>query len=156
MARQDSRHRSPEKGRDAECTYSSEIGTVKMDRPCYQNAWWMPMKILYGKFQVGKRSHGGQKKRYKDTLKASLKDFNIPTESWEQIAQDRTKWRALIKREAGEYEAKESVKPSRNVHSGKPELRHHQQSFLPQTSLVLSATGSLELRLVSSATLEHK
>ena len=37
-ARQDSRHRSPEKGRDAECTYSSDIGTVKMDRPCYQNA----------------------------------------------------------------------------------------------------------------------
>ena len=39
------------------------------------------MKILYGK-----RSHGGQKKRYKNTLEASLKDFNIPTESWEQIA----------------------------------------------------------------------
>ena len=37
---------------------------------------------------------------------ASLKDFNIPTESWEQIAQDRTKWRGLIKRGAGEYEAK--------------------------------------------------
>ena len=50
---------------------------------------------------------------------------------------------------------KESAKPSRNVHSGKPELRHHQQSFLPQTSLVLSATGSLELRLVSSVILEH-
>ena len=48
--------------------------------------------------KLGKRSHGGQKKRYKDTLKASLKDFNIPTESWEQIAQDRTKWRGLIKR----------------------------------------------------------
>ena len=30
--------RSAEKGRDAEYTYSSEIGTVKMDRPCYQNA----------------------------------------------------------------------------------------------------------------------
>ena len=50
------------------------------------------------------------------------------------------------------------------MHSGKPELRHHQQSFLPQTSLVLSvtqtslvlsATGSLELRLVSSAILEY-
>ena len=48
----------------------------------------LPKKILYGELQVGKRSHGGQKKRYKDTLKASLKDFNIPTESWEQIAQD--------------------------------------------------------------------
>ena len=50
---------------------------------------------------------------------------------------------------------KESAKPSRNVRSGKPELRHHQQSFLPQTSLVLSATGSLELRLVSPAILEQ-
>ena len=40
---------------------------------------------------VGKHSHGGQKKRYKDILKAVLKDFNIPTESWEKIAQDRTK-----------------------------------------------------------------
>ena len=81
MARQDSRHRSPEKGRDAE-------------------------KILYGELQVGKHSHGGQKKGYKDTLKASHKDFNIPTESWEQIAQDRTKWRGLIKMGVGEYEAK--------------------------------------------------
>ena len=59
----------------------------------------LPKKILYGELQVGKRSHGGQKKRYKDTLKASLKDFNIPTESWEQIAHDRTKWRGLIKKE---------------------------------------------------------
>ena len=66
----------------------------------------LPKKILYGELQVGKRSQGGQKKRYKDTLKASLKDFNIPTESWEQIAKDRTEWRGLIKRGTGEYEAK--------------------------------------------------
>ena len=107
MARQDSRHRSPEKGRDVEHTYSSEIGTVKMDRPCYQNAWGTFAKENpLWRLQVGIRSHGDQKKRYKDTLKASLKDFNIPTGSWEQIAQDRTKWRGLIKRGAGEYEAK--------------------------------------------------
>ena len=37
---------------------------------------------------------------------ASLKYFNIPTESWEEIVQDRIKWRGLIKRGAGEYEAK--------------------------------------------------
>ena len=30
-------------------------------------------------------------KRYKDTFKASFKDFNIPTEFWEQATQDRTK-----------------------------------------------------------------
>ena len=57
-------------------------------------------------YKLEKRSHGGQKKRYKDTLKASLKDFNIPTEPWEQIAQDRTKWQGFIRRGVGEYEAK--------------------------------------------------
>ena len=41
----------------------------------------LPMIVLYGELQEGKRSQGGQRKRYKDTLKASLKDFNIPTES---------------------------------------------------------------------------
>ena len=55
---------------------------------------------------MAQRSHGGQKKRYNGTLKASLKDFNIPTESWEEIAQDRAKWRGLIRRGVGEYEAK--------------------------------------------------
>ena len=39
----------------------------------------LPKKILYGELEMGKCSHGGQKKQYKDTLKASLKDFNIPT-----------------------------------------------------------------------------
>ena len=66
----------------------------------------LPKKVLYGELQEGKRSQGGQKKRYKDTLKASLKDFNIPTESWEQAAQDRTKWRCLISKGASQFEAK--------------------------------------------------
>ena len=115
----------------------------------------LPKKILYGELQVGKRSDGGQKKRYKDTLKASLKDFNIPTELWERLHRIEQSGEASEEGVLVSTKQKESAKPSRNVHSGKPELRHHQQSFLPQTSLVLSATGSLELRLVSSAILEH-
>ena len=115
----------------------------------------LPKKILCGELQVGKRSHGGQKKQYKDTLKATLKDFNIPTESWEQIAQDRTKWRGLIRRGASEYEAKRISEAEQKRPQRKFRARHHQQSFLPQTSVVLSATGSLELRLVSSPILEH-
>ena len=66
----------------------------------------LPKKILYGELEMGKRSNGGQKKRYKDTLKASLKDCNIPTESWEQVAQDQAKWRGPIRRGGSEYEAK--------------------------------------------------
>ena len=107
MARQDSRHRSPEKGKDAECTYSSETGTVKMDRSCYQDAWG-----TFAKENPLWRTRNGQmlpwwsEEAIQRHPKASLKDFNIPTESWEQIAQDRAKWRGLIRRGASEYEAK--------------------------------------------------
>ena len=66
----------------------------------------LSMKCLYGELQEGKRSQGGRRKRYKDALKASLKDFNIPTESWKQAAQDRTKWRCFINKGASQFEAK--------------------------------------------------
>ena len=32
----------------------------------------LPKKVFYGELQEGKRSQGGQKKRYKDTLNVSL------------------------------------------------------------------------------------
>ena len=66
----------------------------------------LPKKVLYGELQEGKRSQGGQKKRYKDILKASLKDFDIPMGSWEQTAQERSKWRGLINKGAALYEGK--------------------------------------------------
>ena len=44
----------------------------------------LPKKVFYGELQEGKRSQGGQRKRYKDTIKASLKDFDIPIGSCEQ------------------------------------------------------------------------
>ena len=50
---------------------------------------------------------------------------NIPTESWEQIAQDRTKWRGLIRRGAGEYEAKRI---------SKTEQKHAQQNARAKVS----------------------
>ena len=60
----------------------------------------LPKKVFYEELQEGKRSQGGQKKRYKDTLKASMKDFDIPIGSWEQTAQERSKWRGLINKGA--------------------------------------------------------
>ena len=111
----------------------------------------LPKKILYGELEVGKRSHGGQKKLYKDTLKASLQRLQhtnrvVGTECTGSNKVARPHKKVNTKQ-------KDSAKPSRNVHSGKPELRPN--FFLPQTSLVLSATGSLEQRLVSAAILEH-
>ena len=37
---------------------------------------WLCYKKVYGELQEGKCSQGGQKKDYKDTLKASRKDFD--------------------------------------------------------------------------------
>ena len=71
----------------------------------------LPKKVLYEERQEGKRSQGGKKKRYKDTLKASLKDFNIPTESWIQAPEDRTKWRCLINKGASQFEGKRICEP---------------------------------------------
>ena len=71
----------------------------------------LPKKVFYGELHEGKSSQGGQKKRYKDTLKASLKDFDIhvPMGSWEQTAQERSKWRGLINKETALYEKKENL-----------------------------------------------
>ena len=112
----------------------------------------LPKKILYGELQVGKRSHGGQKKRYKDTLKASLKDFNIPTFMGTDCTGSYKVARPHKKRSWWIWSKKNQRSRAETCTA---ELRHHQQSFFPQTSLVLSATGSLELRLVSSAILEY-
>ena len=105
--------------------------------------------------QVGKRSHGGQKKRYKDTLKASLKDFNIPTESWEQIAQDRTKWRGLIKRGAGEYEAKRISEAEQKRAQRKARAKASPTELSSSDLFCSICNRQLELRLVSSTILEH-
>ena len=71
--------------------------------------WRLLKKVLYGELQEGKRSQGGQRKRYKDTFKASLKDFDIPIGSWEQTAQERSKWRSLINKGAALYEKIENL-----------------------------------------------
>ena len=92
---------------------------------------------------MGKRSHGGQKKRYKDTLKASLK---ISTWSREQIAQDRAKRRGLIRRGASEYEAKRISEAEQKRVQRKARAKTS-PTELPCSDLP-SATDSLELELV--------
>ena len=53
----------------------------------------LPKKILYCELEQGKRSVGGQRKRFKDTLKATLKKCHIEPNTWEDTAADRAKWR---------------------------------------------------------------
>ena len=58
----------------------------------------LPKRLFYGELSAGKRSVGGQYKRYKDTLKVTMKNFQIDPDNWEQAALDRPTCRGLIRK----------------------------------------------------------
>ena len=64
------------------------------------------MKSSMENFRLEKRAQVRQQKCYKDALKVSFKDLTYREESCEEIAQDRSKWRCLIRKGAGKFEAK--------------------------------------------------
>ena len=118
----------------------------------------LPKKVLYGELQEGKRSQGGQKKHYKDTLKASLKDFNIRTESWElnRLLRIEQSGIASSTKVPPNLKQRESMKLKGSVKKGKQEPRDHHQTPHSPNSLALFATDSLELKLAYTAINEHK
>ena len=58
----------------------------------------LPKKLLYGELSKGKHSQGSLKKRFKDTLKVSMKSFSIAPNCLEYLVQDRNKWCELVRR----------------------------------------------------------
>ena len=65
----------------------------------------IPKRLLYGELVDGSRKRGRPKLRYKDTLKASLKDCLINPDTWEQTASNRAAWRHQVRKGASKYEA---------------------------------------------------
>lgn len=56
----------------------------------------LPKQVFYGQLKEGKQSRGGQKKRYEDILKATLKSSSIDVKTWETLGQERNTWRSLM------------------------------------------------------------
>lgn len=52
----------------------------------------LPRRVLYGQLQLGQRSAGGQKKRFKDQIKTALKRCKIKPGDLENMAADRNTW----------------------------------------------------------------
>ena len=56
----------------------------------------LPKQLFHAELSTGKRHKGGQRMRYKDVLKSTLKAYNIPVDEWQALAQDQLAWRAAI------------------------------------------------------------
>ena len=66
----------------------------------------IPKTVFYGELGTGHRTRGGQRKRYKDVLKATLKSCGIPHTTWETTATDRSLWRSTCHSGLRDYEEK--------------------------------------------------
>ena len=61
-------------------------------------------RIFYLEWSSGARSKGGQSKRYKDTLKQTLKLTGINTETLHELAENRTAWRQALEKRVRSFE----------------------------------------------------
>jgi len=66
-----------------------------MDRPCHSNARKPTASTCAGELKEGRKSVGGQYKRFKDCLKATLKKNAIPPDQVETLAADRKGWQDI-------------------------------------------------------------
>jgi len=86
----------------------------------------LPRRVFYGELCGGGRSAGGQRKRFRDHLKKTLKSYNIDHDQFEQLASDRNVWRSAV---AQGVECLEDA--GRRRRSEQRRRRHEQQQVLP-------------------------
>jgi len=87
----------------------------------------LPKIIFYSELKDGARARGGQRKRYKDTLKANLKRCSIVPADLETLVMERSKWRSLCQTSIQQFESDRiralEAKRERRKDSNYPERR---------------------------------
>ncbi|BHF61317.1 hypothetical protein SprV_0100429100 [Sparganum proliferum] len=110
----------------------------------------LPKRLFCGDVATGSRRQGGQIRRYKDTLKSSLKRLQLNPTNWEELALDRPTWRRTVKTGAAIYDAnriaaakvkrearKSQVQPVRNADAQPlPTCHRCQRTFRARIGLV--------------------
>ena len=56
----------------------------------------IPKDLLYGELATGSRRTGRPQLRYRDVVKRDMKAVDIDTETWENLAADRSQWRGAV------------------------------------------------------------
>ena len=114
----------------------------------------LPKKVLYGELQEGKRSQGGQQKRYKD-LKPRLRISIFQLSPGNRLLRIEKSGVASSTKVPPNLKKRESVKLKGSVKKGKQEPKDNHQSQHSPNSHALFATDSLELKLAYTAINEH-
>ena len=89
----------------------------------------LPKQVLYGELVQGQRLQGGQKKRYKDFLKVTLKKCHINPKDLELLARDRAVWRQTSQLGLDELEK------DRRDHRDLMRRRRHERAAQPGMAL---------------------
>lgn len=93
------RHGGPEVDKRSQLHYHHAEGSVEKGRPCFSHARRLHSTETALRRTLPRQEHNRRAKktiRFKDSLKVSLKYFNISIESWESLAMDRLSWCHLI------------------------------------------------------------
>nr|VZH89407.1 unnamed protein product [Spirometra erinaceieuropaei] len=97
----------------------------------------LPKRLFYGDVATGSRRQGGPIRRYKDTLKSSLKCLQINPTNWEELALDRPTWRRTVKTGAAIYEANRIAAAKAKREARKSQLR---PATVPRTATDTTTT----------------
>nr|VZI35739.1 unnamed protein product [Spirometra erinaceieuropaei] len=113
----------------------------------------LPKRLFYGDVATGSRRQGGPNRRYKDTLKSSLKLLQINPTNWEELACDRPAWRRTVKTGAAIHEANRIAAAKAKREARKSQLRPpaSSSSSLPPNNSVNSSAPPLPSSSSSSS-----
>ena len=102
----------------------------------------LPKRVLFSELKEGTRRPGGQKKRYKDHIKTTLKACDIEPNHLENLAAERSQWRNSVKQGIQHLETERRNKRDRNRAA-----RHlRQQQPQPQDAQHLCNTCGMACR----------
>ena len=70
----------------------------------------IPKDVLYGQLASGSQRMGRPALRFKDTCKCDMKECKIDTDTWEDAAGDRARWRQKVKQGIEHADSKRGLK----------------------------------------------